>query len=417
MKQIDKGPLRRAIVIFGIALMGLYANGPAALAGVVKIGVLAPLSGATASDGEEFVNGVKWAVEEANARGGVAGNTFEVVVADVKDHSAANVTSAVERLLGTDGVHMILTGYASMSMFEVQLMAEAGMPYLAAGPSPGFAAIVSKKPEDYWCCWSMTASFAGYVTDLLPTIERFAKAGTISIRNKKVAIISSDNPFSKTISEGMKKVFTAAGWTITVDELVPFGPVSDWRSILAKVRSDEPDLVVNTDYIPGNSALFVKQFQEKPTNSIMFLQYAPALPEFIKLTGAKANGVLYNLIGGPLDSPKWPIAQKMLKAYEAKFGKKSGPYGVALKEMTDIYFAALAKVGDATDHKAIGMEIGKTKVLSGAGPIEFGQADHLALQDLDHVPVSFWQIQNQKRVLVSPEKYAAGDFMRPPWMK
>ena len=80
----------------------------AALADVVKIGVLAPLTGPTASDGEEFVRGVELAVEEANAKGGVAGYTFEVVTADVVDHSAANVTSAVERLLATDGVEVTL---------------------------------------------------------------------------------------------------------------------------------------------------------------------------------------------------------------------------------------------------------------------------------------------------------------------
>ena len=114
--------------------------GSTALADVVKIGVLAPLTGATASDGEEYVRGAKWAIEEANANGGVAGYTFELEVADVKDHSAANVSSAVERLLGTDGVEVILTGYASLSMFEVDLMAEENMPYIAAGPSPAAAA-------------------------------------------------------------------------------------------------------------------------------------------------------------------------------------------------------------------------------------------------------------------------------------
>ena len=87
------------------------------------------------------------AVKEANAGGGVAGHTFEVVVADTKDASAAAVTSAGERLLGTEGVHVILTGYASLSMFEVELMADAGMPYLAAGPSPQFAAIVGRTRE------------------------------------------------------------------------------------------------------------------------------------------------------------------------------------------------------------------------------------------------------------------------------
>lgn len=408
--------LPAALWLLGAAAIGQFGLTGVAQADVVKLGVLAPLTGPSASDGEEFVRGVKWAVAEANDKGGVAGHTFEVVTADVKDHSAANVTSAVERLLGTDGVQAILTGYASLSMFEVDLMAEAGMPYLAAGPSPQFAAIVSKDEPNYWCCWSYTASFKGYVTDVLPTIEELGTQGKITIRNKKVAMISSDNPYSKTISEGMKPLFTKAGWTLTVDELVPFGEVGDWRAILAKVRQDPPDVVINTDYLPGNSALFLKQFLESPTNSLVFLQYAPSVPEFVKLTGEKSTGVLYDLIGGPLDSPKWPRAQKLLAAYKKRYGVDSGAYGVGLYEMAQMYFKALEKVGDPADHEAIGKMLGTMKVDSVAGPIEFDPKTHIALQDAKHVPVSFWQIWDGKRVLVKPDKYANGEFRLPPWM-
>lgn len=158
-----------------------------AAADTVKIGLLAPLTGPAAADGEEFVRGVQWAVDEANASGGVAGHTFELVVADVRDQSAANVTSAAERLIGTDGVEVILTGYASLTMFEVELMAEAGMPYLAAGPSPSFAAITTQAIEDYWCCWSFTASFKGYETDVRPAVESLADRGLIPLRDKSVA--------------------------------------------------------------------------------------------------------------------------------------------------------------------------------------------------------------------------------------
>ncbi|MBN9075882.1 MAG: ABC transporter substrate-binding protein [Rhizobiales bacterium 65-79] len=382
----------------------------------VTIGVLAPLTGPAASDGQEFERGVKWAVEEQNAKGGVAGHTFEVDVADVKDGSAANVTSAVERLLGTDGVQVILTGYASLSMFETDLMKEADMPYLSAGPSPQFAKIVTKDPDSYWCCWSYTADFKGYVTDVLPTVEGLAKDGAITLRNKKVAVISSDNPYSKGISEGMKPLFKAAGWTITVDEMVPYGEVNDWSAILAKVRQDPPDLVINADYLPGNSALFLKQFLQKPTNSLVFLQYAPSVPEFVKLTGEQSNGVLYDLIGGPLDSPKWPRAQTLLKGFKDKYGVDSGAYGVGLYEMTNLYFKALAEVGDPTKHEEIGKAIGRMQVDSVAGPIAFDPKTHVALQDDDHVPVSFWQIWDGKRILVKPDKYAAAKFRLPPWM-
>ncbi len=96
--------LKKLSTRIGAASAALILGAGLVQAEVVKIGVLAPLTGATASDGEEFLRGVQWAVEEANAKGGVAGYTFEVEVADVKDHSAANVSSAVERLLGKSGL-------------------------------------------------------------------------------------------------------------------------------------------------------------------------------------------------------------------------------------------------------------------------------------------------------------------------
>jgi branched-chain amino acid transport system substrate-binding protein len=400
----------------GLLGLGSVLNAGLAAAEVVKIGVLAPLTGPSASDGQEFVNGVEWAIDEANAKGGVAGYTFESVVADVKDGSAANVSSGAERLLGTDGVEVILTGYASLSMFEVDLMAEAGMPYIAAGPSPSFAAITSQAIEDYWCCWSYTASFKGYETDVMPAVEALAERGDITLRNRKVAIVSSDNPYSKTISEGMKVSFKEGGWEIVVDELVPFGEVGDWRAVLAKVKDSDPDLVINTDYLPGNSALFLNQFLDAPTNSLVFLQYAPSVPEFVELTGDNSTGVLYNLINAPLNSDAWPRGKELMQGYEDKFGVASGAYGVGLYEMTNFYLEALQKVGDPKDHKAIGQAIGEIKRVTAAGNLEFDPATNVALQSNDHIPVSFWQIQDGERFLIEPGKYANGKFMLPPWM-
>lgn len=387
-----------------------------ALADLVKIGVLAPLTGPTASDGEEFVRGVKLAVKEANAKGGIVGNTFEVVVSDVVDHSAANVSSAVERLLSTNGVHVILTGYASLSMFEVELMQEANMPYMPAGPSPQFAAIVSKNPDAYNCCWSFTADFKGYETDVTPTIEALAKEGHFNLKNKTVAIISSDNPFSKTISEGMKVSFKKSGWTITTDEMVPFGPVSDWRPILAKVRENAPDVIINTDYIPSNAALFTNQFRENPTNSLVFLQYAPLVPAFVELTKDKSNGVLYNAIGATLNVDAHARGKEVSAKYKAEYGVNSGAYGTGLYEMTTIYFDALAKVGDAKNHDAIGKAIGQTKREIVSGNLEFDPKTHVAREGKGFIPVTFFQLQNGKGVMISPAEFKSGGFKTPEWM-
>lgn len=414
---MQRGLLRQLLLVGALSASALDTAMGVAAADVIKIGVLAPLSGPSASDGADFIKGVELAVDEKNASGGVAGHTFEIISADVKDGSPDNVSSAAQRLINTEGVQVVLTGYASLSLFEVDLFADANMPYISSGPSGSFAGIVSKDPGNYNCCWSLSPSYKGYETDVLPLVEGLIADGKFKPAAKKLAMISSDNPYSKVISEGMKKSFSAAGWTVTVDEMVPFGPVNDWRAILAKVRQDPPDLVVNTDYQPSNSALFLKQFLEQPTQSLVFLQYAPSVPEFVDLTKEQSNGVLYNLIGGAIDSPGWPRGQEVLKKYQDKFKVASGVYGSALYEEAQMYFAALEKVGDPKDHDAIGKALGETKVDAAPGPVEFDQATHLAVQDENHIPVTFYQIWDGKRFLIGPKKYATGDFKLPPWIK
>lgn len=403
-------------ILMSTALIGTLAT-TSAFADVVKIGLLAPLTGPAAADGQEFQRGVQMAIDEANAAGGVAGNTFELVVGDVKDQSAGNVTSAVERLLGDPSVHFMLTGYASLTNFEIDNMAEAEMPYMLAATSQQTKDIIAPSPDKYMCCWSLTPSFDAYNTDVTLFVEKLAADGKITLPTKKVAIISSDNAYSKTISEGMKKTFKEKGWTITVDEIVPFGEVTDWRSILAKVRENVPDVVINTDYLPGNSASFLNQFLEQPTKSLVFLQYAPSVPEFVELTGKKSDGVIYNLLGGALTTPKNPRADEVAAKFKAKYGVESGTYGVGLYEMTNVYFDAVKKVGGASDHAAIMKALSETDKQVAEGRLKFDPATHLATQGDDYIPITFFQIWDGQRTLISPEKYATGAFKLQPWMK
>ena len=104
---------------------------------------------------------------------------------------------------------------------------------------------------------------------MLPVVQQLAASGAIELKNKKIAIISSDNAYSKTIYNGLKKSFSGAGWEIVVDEVIPSGEINDWRAFLAKVRQDPPDLVVNTDWVPANASTFITQFLEDPTDSLV----------------------------------------------------------------------------------------------------------------------------------------------------
>lgn len=409
--------LTRRIFMGAVSALALTASTAFANADVIKLGILAPMTGPAAADGQEVANGVKLAVDDLNKAGGIAGHTFEAVVADVGDASADKVATAAERLLSDQATGAIFTGYASSSNFEIEMMAEQDMIYIVSANSQQTQDIIAPDPSKFMTIWSMAPSYDAYNTEIVPVVDELVASGKLKLPNKKVALVSSDNPYSKGIAEGMAAAFKEAGWEVTQNDLLPFGEINDWRAFLAKVRQDPPALLINTDYLSANAATFMRQFMEEPTNSLVFIQYAPSVPEFLELTKEKSSGIVYNMLGGPVHTSSNPRADEIAEKYKAAFNVESGSYGVLLYEQVMVYAQALAKVGDPTKRQEIGVEIGKTDMQTAAGRARFDPTTHLAVQGNDGMPIQFYQIQDGNRVLFYPKQYADGEFKQPSWMK
>jgi len=397
------------------AFLFVFLAGSPAWAKVTKIGILAPLTGGAAADGEEIVRGAQLAVEEINKAGGVNGYTLKLIKGDVRDQVPDAISSAFKKITADKEVNVMMGGYVSGTNFEMGLMDEKGIPYLYSANSTQHMDLFKKHPGKYGTVWNLAPSFKAYETDLPIIVEQWAKQGKINLKNRKVAMITSDHPYSKAIYDGLKDNFAKMGWTVSVEEVVPFGDIHDWRGILAKVRKDPPDLIVNTDYLPANEASFMEQFMENPTNSLVFMQYGPSVPEFVELTQEKSTGVLYNLLGGPI--PTSPISQKVAEKYKDEYGVEAGTYGHVLYWMVKMYAEALAKVGDPANWSAISKTLGETDMNISAGRLKFDPKNHLAMQGDDYIPITFWQIWQGKRYLLTPEQYSDGKFKLPAWIK
>ena len=85
--------------------------------------------------------------------------------------------------------------------------------------------------------------------------------------------------------------------------------------------------------------------------------------------------------------------------------------------MVNLYFDALKKVGDPSDHAGIMKALGETDKQTAQGRLKFDQATHLAMQGDDYIPITFFQIWDGERTLISPAAYATGEFKIQPWMK
>lgn len=415
------GGTRRSLLTtlaLGLAIAGSagLAAAPANADETITLGVLGAFAGPFAADAVEGYNGAMLAAEEINAAGGVDGFMFDVEKFDTKDMTPDNVLSAVERLKATDNMGAIVTPFGSLSGFEMDYVAEIGVPYMVAANSNQYRSIISKDPAKYSNVWSLAPSYDAYQTELPVVIEEMIKSGSFAPKEKTLAIIGSDNPYSMPIFEGLKKSMAEHGWTITFEDVVPPVEINDWRVMLSKIRANPPAVIVNTEASSSNAAAFMNQFMEDPTDSLLFIQYAPSVPEFVELTKDNSTGVLYNMLGGPISASVSPRTEEIGKKYADKYGYDSSIYGYICYEMVYLYADVLKKVGDPKDYAAISAELAKTDKEMVHGRVKFDPATHLSLQGGDYLPIQFYQIWEGDRVTIYPKKYATGDSRQPPWV-
>jgi branched-chain amino acid transport system substrate-binding protein len=412
----------RHMSLIAVLLIAAWAGAAATLVAptaaqdkIAKIGVMVPLTGAFAADAEDVVNAAQMAVDDINAAGGAGGYMLEIVSADTVDQRSDAVTSAFTRLSTTPDLNFIMTAYASTSNFEIDLMAAENMPYLISANAAQTREIISKDPSKYPTVWSRVPSYDAYETELPVVLQKLLDEGSLTLNGRKVFIISSDDPYGSTIANGLRENFEAAGWEISGFETVPFASVTDWRGILAKVRQDPPDVVIVTDSAPPNNAAFLNQFMENPTDSLVFLQYGPSVPEFIELTGENSTGVIYNMLGGAIDS--LPETQEIAAKYEERYGRRGGYFSVVAYNQVQLYAACLEEVGDATDRLAIGECLGNLEMMTPSGNLKFDPETHLAMQGDEFYPILFYQIWDGAPAIITPDQYKAADFRMPPWME
>ncbi|MEM1510912.1 MAG: ABC transporter substrate-binding protein [Thermofilaceae archaeon] len=389
--------------------------------GILKIGLLAPLTGPLASEGEGFKWGAEWAIEEINKLGGICGYKLELVIGDTKDLEPGHVTTVMEKLITQDKVAAIFTGYGTQALVELDIAAKYNILYFFGADWMAHQAKWAEYPEKYITCFNLVPSYMPYRWHFPQTFDRWVKEGKIQIINNKVAIVYSDNYYSSWIAEGLKEEFEKLGYIITLFERVPFGTITEWGSILAKIRANPPGLIINTDYIPSNEAAFVRQFLEAPTKSHIFIQYAPWVPEFTDLLGDKANGILFNSPALSVYVSKNEIGQELLRRGIERFGKEPPGYTFTVYQELFIYKQGVELANawynvdpnNPNDWPKIAEVIKKFTAWRGVyGMYVFDETNCLSEE---FTTPTIYQIWDGKRLCIEPIEYADAEVRMPPW--
>ena len=119
--------LRHIVVTLGLALLTSALTRAATPAGdPVKIGFFMSVTGRDASFGETALRGVRLAIDDLNAAGGILGRPAELVVEDNRSLPGESATAA-KKLIGRDKVVALVGECASSRTLEAAPVAQAAV--------------------------------------------------------------------------------------------------------------------------------------------------------------------------------------------------------------------------------------------------------------------------------------------------
>jgi branched-chain amino acid transport system substrate-binding protein len=179
---------------------------------------------------------------------------------------------------------------------------------------------------------------------------------------------------------------------------------------LREAARSAPVIVISTDWWTSNAATFIDQFMENPTNSLVMIQYAPSVPEFVKLTGEKGEAVLTQIISMTLPGERTDRIKEM---YMDRYNEEPGLYAYHAYEQVYQYVDAVKKVGNPEDKLAVGKAIRTIERDTVIGHIKYDMDTHMPLAGPDYIPTVVIQVQNGELKILYPEKYAQAELMLP----
>ena len=189
-------------VVLGSVLAALVATASAQSGPVLIYGIM-ELSGTGATPGTNFDNGVKLAVKEINASGGILGRQINYVSTDTQTNPG--VAKAVAQKAIDQHAYVVLGPVHSGSMIVSMGETKAAETTNFTG---GEAAVITRQGNPFVFRTSFTQSSS------MPKVARYIKD---PMKASTVAMVYTNNDFGKGGRDEMQKALTAQGIKVVAD--------------------------------------------------------------------------------------------------------------------------------------------------------------------------------------------------------
>ena len=379
--------------------------------------------------GWDAERGVKLAVDEINAKGGVnvggKKRPFEVEVIDTRDLEPGVPVSeallAVEKLILDKKADFLVGGQvrSEAALAAMPLLSKyKKISILTTGVlTPKYHALVAEQYDKFKYCFRIHGEAKQLVG------EMFANFGELKEKYgfNNLFIIAQDVSHARGAANVMNKVALKKGWNVTGIEIYPTG-ATDFSMGLLKAKKTKSE-IINIWMDMPESAILLKQWYDMKIPALPFGSTLAAAeqPGFWKATKGKGEYTLCNVVNaGNAPSNATPWTMKFYKAYTKKWGVEPEGLGTSSSYMA-VYVLkdAIERAGSLDSDKVV-TELEKTDVMGVYGRLRFDPKSHQvipAADPKDGAVGSILQWQDGKRVVVYPKSIAMGSIQLPPWMK
>ncbi len=315
----------------------------------IKIANIVELSGAGASVGTTFKNGVELAVKEINAAGGILGK--KIVTSTYDTQTNPGVAKGQTQKAVDDDVFAIFgpvfSGSINVSMAESK---KAEIPNFTGGE----AANITTQGNPYIFRTSFTQAAA---------MPKVAKYITDQAKLKTLAVIYVNNDFGKGGLDAIKKALGNSATKVVAEVSTDSGQVDFSAAVLKAKQSNADGIFAYTN--EEESARLLRELRKQGWTKPVIGETTLTNQKVIELAGEAANGAIAH-VGVTVDAPIPTI-----RAYRAKFEKEynyiSDHNGIKGYSGMYILKSAIEKVGKL-DRKAVAVAMHGLKVSAAQVP-------------------------------------------------
>ena len=300
---------------------------------VIKIGVIAPLTGNYAQYGVAVKEGVELKVDAINNAGGINGKKIELITADSKG-DVQEAVNAFKKMVSQDKVNVVIGEVVSATSQAISGLAQqAKVPLISATAT----SLDVTKGKDFVFRTTFTDPYQGTAT------AKYAKSKGI----KSIAILTnSSNDYSVGIANAFKAQAAKDGITITEEKYT--NDDKDFKAILTKVKGQNPQAIFIPDYY-NTIGLIISQAKDLGINA----QYlgGDGWDGIQTNFGKVANGAVFASQFAP-DDPDQNV-QKFIAAYKNEYKIDPIIFAALGYDTGTILETALKNVSDLSSKDAI----------------------------------------------------------------